>query len=90
MALPPRRQLTRLGPYRLGRLRFDDLLPDRLLAKDPVIATSPAYHNHPAQRLLLRVPDTISGGRVLLAETMDEVSSQGTRFRLGRRCSEIP
>src|SRR5262249_970770 len=28
--------------------------------KDPVIATSPAYHGHPPQRLLLNSPDTTS------------------------------
>src|ERR1700730_17890374 len=29
--------------------------------KDPVIATSPAYHDHPPQRLLQNFPDTTNG-----------------------------
>src|SRR5262249_35982626 len=45
--------------------------------KDPVIATSPAYHGHPPQRLLLNSPDTTS-------------DSGCCRMNSGRRYGPLP
>src|SRR5215813_10756651 len=46
--------------------------------KDPVIATSPAYHGHPPQRLLLNSPDTT------IHDTADRQEDEVAEMRISR------